>query len=537
MRTLRDWNGIPGRICAACFSEQQKTEILIEGCTWFESLAIHSIREALKGTDVDPSSDDVVLVMSTTKGEIDELSPSADKDGAFLDPGAAAAKIAAAFNMTTKPVVVCNACISGVAAQILADRLIASGRCTTAIVCGADTLSRFSVAGFTSFKSLSPTICRPFDIERLGLNLGEAAATVILRGGSDEGGSLWKLAAGHLDNDAFHVSAPAPDGDGVLRAIEKTVGTSGRPGLATVSAHGTATMFNDQMESRAIEASGLSDIPVSAYKAYFGHTLGACGILESIITMCSIDDGVILPVAGFEEIGVSGKINISDKTRSTDKKEFLKIISGFGGCNGAILYSKTAQEPVRTNAQTSHTLAGSVRITPDSASIDGDVLQTCAKGQPLLTELFKKYVPDSPKFYKMDAFSRLAFVAVGLLLKNRPVVGAPETTSILLFNRTSSIVADRQHLGTFPSAEEFYPSPSVFLYTLPNVVLGEIAIKYGIKGETTFVILPDKDENQIEMIKDAVLSNSSPESLIYGWADCCDESVFEAELKLIVNKH
>ena len=184
-----------------------------------------------------------------------------------------------------------------------------TGHYDTAVICGADTVSPFIVAIFTSFKSLSPVACRPFDIERLGLNIGEGASTVIL-GRSTEAAD-WKLLDGRLDNDAYHVSAPDPTGDGVRRVIEGVLAGRDSSDLATVSVHGTGTMFNDEMESKAIAAAGLGSLPVSSYKGFFGHTMGACGLLEGVLAMHALDNGVILPAGGFEEIGVSGRIDIS----------------------------------------------------------------------------------------------------------------------------------------------------------------------------------------------------------------------------------
>lgn len=529
LQTLRGWEGVPERVCVGAFAQQQKENLMVSGFTWFESLAIRSVKEALRHTEVDLPSERTVFILSTTKGDVAELAAVSADDGEYLAPGLAARKIAGYFGLTTEPIVVCNACISGVTAQLLADRLISAGVYDTAIVCGADTLSAFALAGFSSFKSLSPVECRPFDIERLGLNLGEAAATMVL--GRKEG--VWQIASGCLDNDAYHVSAPAPDGEGVRRAIENTIPDSRKDCLATVSAHGTATMFNDQMESRAIEGAGLGNIPVSAYKGCFGHTLGASGILEPILTMLSLDEGVVLPVCGFDEIGVSGKINICSSETATDSREFLKIISGFGGCNGAVLYSKLPLEKEMASNVRGYETVHSVSISPDSAFVDGVRLPVASHGQALLTELFRSRLADSQKFYKMDVFSRLVFVAAGMLLKEGFDGFEPTGTAAILFNGSSSIVADRQHLGTFQSSEGFYPSPSVFLYTLPNVVIGEVAAAFGIKGETTFIILPEKNEAMMKTVVDATLAATAPSAIITGWADCSSEDSFEADLKLM----
>ena len=330
---LSGWMGLPVSLCAGCFPEEQRAALRVPGFSWFESLVIRSVEEALGHCEVDVASPRTLFVLSSTLGNVDELSASPETDGDFRNFGESARKIARHLGIVTEPVVVCNACVSGVTAQILADRLIASGRYDKAIVCGADTLSPFIVAVFTSFQSLSPTVCRPFDIERLGLNLGEAASTVIL--GKSSAPGTWRILDGCLDNDSYHVSAPDPTGDGVRRVIEKALAGKDLSDLATVSVHGTGTMFNDEMESKALAASGLSGLPVSSYKAYFGHTMGACGLLETALALYALEQGVILPAGGFEEIGVSGRIDISPAERLTGKRTLLKIVSGFGGCNGA----------------------------------------------------------------------------------------------------------------------------------------------------------------------------------------------------------
>ena len=105
-----------------------------------------------------------------------------------------------------------------------------------------------------------------------------------------------------------------------------------------VNLHGTATMFNDEMEAVALERAGLSNIPVNSLKGYFGHTLGAAGLLETLVTMSALEDGIVLGTRGFSELGVSRKINISAENRKAVGKRFIKLISGFGGCNAAMMY-------------------------------------------------------------------------------------------------------------------------------------------------------------------------------------------------------
>ena len=500
---LTGWKGIPEKITASVFAGEAD----------FESIAIASIAEALGHCSVDSTSERTLLVLSTTKGDIERLSDS------YEGLAAAARRIAAHFGIITSPIIVCNACISGANAQLIAARLIEKGKYDTAIVCGADMVSAFTATGFLSFKALSPEECRPFDIERLGLNLGEASATMILdrtdKDAADSG--RWVLEAGAQTNDAFHVSAPSPDGNGVYRALASVMeGTCGDE-LDCVCVHGTATMFNDQMESKAVQKAGLGDTPAIALKGYFGHTLGAAGLIETIITMLALEDGIILPTRGYNEIGVSGKISISSLPRPARRQgRFVKVLSGFGGCNCALRYSIA-------------------RTAKPASLVETGLIKTLAQvhlnSYDNISEIYKSRIGNYPKFYKMDMLTKLAFVASELLMQEVPDA-AP--LAVILFNGASTIVQDRRHVESFAGVEGFFPSPSVFLYTLPNIAVGEIAIRHGIKGETGLYILQEKDWNLMETIIGASLPKSA--TAISGWVDCRTENDYEADLKLITTK-
>jgi len=110
--------------------------------------------------------------------------------------------------------------------------------------------------------------------------------------------------------------------------------------IAFICAHGTATRYNDDMESWAISRAGLSDVPTFSLKGYYGHTLGAAGLLECILSQSALSDGCVLPTLGYEQYGVVQPMTVSERLTSTNKKSFLKLISGFGGSNAAICYGR-----------------------------------------------------------------------------------------------------------------------------------------------------------------------------------------------------
>lgn len=486
------------------------------------------------------------FILSSTKGNIEENISLADS----------AQRIASQLGIDTKPIVVCNACISGLSALILGNRLIDSGLYDAAIVCGCDTPRQFILSGFQSLKALSPESCRPFDMERMGLNLGEAAATLILSKNPLQGNS-WRMGDGFIRNDAFHISTPSKTADGLYLSLQRTLESFKKEvsstceqidlkaHLAFINAHGTATLFNDQMESVAIGRAGLSDLPANAYKSFWGHTMGAAGILETIISMKAIDDDTILGTRGFSELGVSGKMNICAENRPTDKKGFIKMLSGFGGCNATIWATKcperenialSQKEQLHREFTTTHT----IRITPEEVILDQRKLwegkkelgeQEGAGHHSLLTSLYRQMIGNYPKFYKMDGLSRLGFVASEILL-NAEKGDTDKERAIIFFNHSSSIASDRNYKESINDKDNYFPSPSIFVYTLPNIVTGEIAIRNHFHGETSFFILPDKDERMMEEILQASCRDAQNKSFLTGWIDYEDERHFEADLKI-----
>jgi 3-oxoacyl-[acyl-carrier-protein] synthase-1 len=233
-----------------------------------------------------------------------------------------------------QPLVISNACISGVVGMIMAMRLIRSGKYKRALVTGADVLSKFIVSGFQSFQSLSEQACRPFDRSRDGLSLGEGVGTLVI---SKEHGDV-ELVEGAISNDANHISGPSRTGEGLLVSIQNTLNNNT---VDLISAHGTATPYNDDMESVAISRAGLDKVPVNSLKGYFGHTLGAAGIIESIINIEAMKQHTIVSTMGFSDLGLAKNINVVDHTQHVEYNSILKTSSGFGGCNASALFRKS----------------------------------------------------------------------------------------------------------------------------------------------------------------------------------------------------
>jgi 3-oxoacyl-[acyl-carrier-protein] synthase I len=313
--------------------------------TRFEKAAILSAYQALEKTSINPANKNVLFILSTTKGNVELLditkSKNFEPEGVYL--WHSAQLITDFFGNPNDAVVVSNACISGAAAQLYALRELENKDIDFVVVIGADMLSEFVISGFQSFKSLSADICKPFDKNRCGLNLGEAAATIIY-GKTDNLETLPEntilLLAGAIANDANHISGPSRTGAGLSIAIEKTLHNFNIQDIAFINAHGTATPYNDDMESMAITANRLEHIPTNSLKGFFGHTLGAAGVVETIISSIALLNNTVLKTNGLEIPETVCSLNVLTSNDACNKTHFLKLLSGFGGCNAALLLRK-----------------------------------------------------------------------------------------------------------------------------------------------------------------------------------------------------
>lgn len=311
--------------------------------TKFEKLLIASIEDALANSQVNATDNKTVLIISSTKGNVSLLETEAPSDALNkrISLNTSAQIVANHFQFVNRPVIISNACISGILAILTGMRLIQSGQYEHAVVAGADVISKFVLSGFQSFQAVSHLPCKPFDAARDGINLGEGAATIILTSNKNYSAGV-KAAGGSVSNDANHISGPSRTGEELNIAITKALAASGVSAndIGFISAHGTATIFNDEMEAKAIGLAGMQQTPVNSLKGYYGHTLGAAGLIESIISMQSLKQNLLIPTRGFENIGVSQPVNVYSSINKSSAQHFLKTASGFGGCNAAMVFSK-----------------------------------------------------------------------------------------------------------------------------------------------------------------------------------------------------
>lgn len=517
-----------------------------ERYTKVEKMAILAAAQALEQAHLDAAREDVLFVISTTKGNVDLLSGNTyEPQRVYL--WRTAQLIADYFGNPNTPMVVSNACISGCAAQLAAINQLRFGTYNYAVVVGAETLSKFVISGFQSFKALSKERCKPFDANRVGLNLGEAAAAMVYTIGEDDAtlpdGTLL-FQNGAISNDSNHISGPSRTAEGLLRAINKSIANFDTNRIAFLNAHGTATPYNDDMESIGVNRAGLQHIPVNSLKGYFGHTLGAAGVLETILSAHALRNRCVLKSNGTEQPGTVNDVQVPMQTQEVQGDAFMKLISGFGGSNAAMLFTLQQAEAAVTPSERitihhAHTTLSSCHITNDQVLVnDRVILERTAGDDNWLATIYRSTGMQYPKFFKMDRLCKIGTLAAELLLKDidfdREEVKAD--WAIVLMNSASSLDDDRQYQTTIADADNYYPSPAVFVYTLANIVTGEIAIRHKIGGESSFYVFQSYNEEQLDaLIAQTFHANPELTHIVCGWVDY-DQYGGEVRMKLAL-KH
>lgn len=500
---------------------------IIDGFTRFESLIVEQLNNVVKESGVDLSSADTQLIISTTKGNIDYLAQDCEQipERTFIDVSAKI--IAEHFACANNPIIISNACISGVSAFVVARWFLNSTECKHVVVAGADALCEFITSGFASFKSISPAPCKPYDATRDGLTLGEAAGALLLTKNVDMAdGSGIRLSGGAISNDANHISGPSRTGDGLYYAIANAMKEAGvkSEDIGFVNTHGTATRYNDEMESKAIAWACLDNKPLNSIKGYIGHTLGASGVVETIICAEELKLGIAFGTKGFAESDTPHKLTLSSDNQSFEKQCCVKTASGFGGCNAAIVLEKE-ERVVHKDCN--------VRFYRQVAEYT--LAQSDLEFADFIRAEFKSFGDSNMKFYKMSDMSKALYVAVENLLKIEGFNDVEQTRrAIILANKSASLDADVIHQRILNKRLPEGASPAVFVYTLANVAVGEICIRHKIQGDNTFFI-EDRDSGLVQKYATSLIENDKADAVIYGWCEYL-QGKWNVNIKLLKNK-
>lgn len=308
--------------------------------TKLEKMLLLAIQQLLdKNSSIDLKK--VEIVIASTKGNIHLLDEKHHFSEERILLYTLSEIIQAFFSLENRPVIVSNACISSGLAISVARQLLQKETTEHVIVLGGDLVTEFVLSGFSSFQALAEGICQPYDAHRSGINIGEAVAGMLLSKETQKGINTTIIAEASA-NDANHISGPSRTGEGLFLSVKRVLEASQTKAeeVDFISAHGTATVFNDQMESVAFNRLHLQDTPLHSLKAYFGHTLGASTLLETIIANYGLKNNMIFSSKGLQELDENIQLKVVEEPMHKELKTILKTASGFGGSNFAMLIQK-----------------------------------------------------------------------------------------------------------------------------------------------------------------------------------------------------
>ena len=373
--------------------------------------------------------------------------------------------------------------------------LIRSGECDSVLVAACDGLSEFVFAGFATMNAVDPSGARPFDKERRGLSLGEAAAVALVMSGeraAAEGRSvLGEIAGWSLTNDASHITRPTADAAQLARAVRTAIAHSGfAPGdLAFISAHGTGTRYNDAMEIAAFSGE-LSALPVFSIKGGIGHTLGAAGLVETLVSLRALSAQVVPPTVGLCEPDDTTLRVSSAPVSFSGPRAALKTNSGFGGINAALVLASPEMgrhpEPSAPKLERDIAIRGLGWITDsaygrlrqgESRSYAG---RTTARLVGSVDALFQRKIEN---FGRFDPISRMTCYACALALQDAGFSTIEnDDTGIVSVAFTGSLEANRAYFADYAGAGRVLARGNLFVYTLPSSPISEAAIHFGFHG-------------------------------------------------------
>jgi len=310
------------------------------------SLVMQMLGRLLEGKGFPP---DCRLYLATTKGEIDILEQAVlrgmpDQDAAQSNPAVLLERLRRMLGLRHEGTLVSAACASGSAALAMAASDVSSGRAGSALVVACDSLTEFVCSGFSSLMAIDEAGARPFDRDRAGLSLGEAAAYAFIAGPEEAGADCIAVTGWGMSSDANHMTGPSRDGRGLSAAITKALDMAGAApqDIGSVSAHGTGTPYNDSMEMKAFKKAGLAPagraIPVYSVKGGMGHSMGAAGLVEALLAGRCMHEGRVPPTVGLREVDDEARGWVSDRPQAVGRSaKCLTTNSGFGGINAALV--------------------------------------------------------------------------------------------------------------------------------------------------------------------------------------------------------
>lgn len=350
------WNGLFSKACAirpvAHFKTgafQSSAAGLVEGLSAEKegSRVMGMLRPLLKKAE-NLIPEDAVCLLATTLGEIEYLERAGlDKEAAAEScPSKLLEKVEKMLYLKQSGMVVSAACASSSVAVAEGAGRIEEGEIEAALVIACDGVTEFLYAGFSSLLALDPAKSRPFDRDRDGLSVGEAAGWLLLmsrdRAVREGRKILGEVCGWGINNDANHMTGPSRDGSGLAKAIQLSLEQAGveRKNIASISAHGTGTVYNDSMEMKAFKKVFSNARPVYSVKGGIGHTMAAAGLIEILIALKTLEEQKVPPTVGLQNVDEEAQGWVSSECQAAAGPYTLSTNSGFGGVNAALLLKR-----------------------------------------------------------------------------------------------------------------------------------------------------------------------------------------------------
>ena len=395
---------------------------------------------------------------------------------------ATAQALEAAFGPFTRHSTVCTACSSGAVAIVQAAHWLLRGDVDQALAGGVDALCRMTFAGFDALGALDTEPCRPFDLSRKGLTLGEGASFLVLERESSaraRGARVLAWLSGFaIGAEAHHVTHPEPSGQraaalmrGALSMAELTPAD-----LDYVNAHGTGTLANDTMEAKALLqllGAEAARVKVSSCKGQLGHTLGAAGALEAAITVLALDRQLSPPTAGLTHPEEPALRHVLGRAEPTEMRAALSSSFGFGGMN-AVLLLEHADAPPRTAIELQRSFVVSA-ATAVGISLDGQrPLETAESALDPLTQL------DAERSRRFDCGAAWVTLSVGRLLESAQIAG--ENVGLAVGNAYGAVERSLAFLDRLRERGMRLSPPAEFPQLVHSALAGNASIYLKLHG-------------------------------------------------------
>jgi len=463
-------------------------------------LGIIAARQAIADSGID-INENIALVSASTVGGMDR-SELYYKDfltdvkyKSYIDThhaGSSTEMIAEQCQIGGLITTISTACSSSLNSIMFGARLIKSGKTPIAIVGGTDALSKFTLNGFNTLMILDKEHCRPFDETRTGLNLGEGAAYIVLEekeSAIQAGKKIYAEVAGYANaNDAHHQTASSENGEGPFLAMRNALQVAGiKPSdIDYINAHGTGTGNNDLTEGIAIKRLFGKTIPLfSSTKAFTGHTLGAAGIIESVISILALNNGVAFPNINFNNVIKEIEIEpITELTNINNAKHVLTNSFGFGGNDSSIVFSaiESTKDDGLDNVElavltkTPVFIAGIGCVSPqntlDNSQFLEDIIETESKFLQIAKPNYREYI--NPKLLRrMSKIVRMGIVSSKLAMSDAGIV---KPDAILTGTGMGCQVDTEKFLNSMIENDEGLLTPTSFIQSTHNTVGGAIAL-------------------------------------------------------------